>query len=186
MKTAVALTCSLLMLIAGSAPLSAQDEVTFRDIAADGSAGIVYAHEQYAARWNARLNVLAGSQLEPISLAEIAGTPMFHPTGKSGAALVDYDNDGDLDIFATNVQDFPNSLFENQLMETGTLSFIDVAADVGIASPEHNASGTCYADIDNDGDSDIFVVGDDEAHRLYENRGGRFIEIASDSSDPEL
>ena len=77
------------------APLDSAQAVSFQNIAEGGGAGIVYSHQQYAPRWDARLEILQQSQVVPISLMEVAGTPMFHPTGKSATVLIDYDSDGD-------------------------------------------------------------------------------------------
>lgn len=144
------------------------------------TAGIEFQHQQ-ADSWSERLEFLQ-TQVEPFGLLDIPKP--FHGTGKPGLALIDFDNDGDDDIFVTNVENAPNGLFKNQLVETNQLTFVDVAANAGIADPEHNAAGTCYADIDNDGDQDLFVAGDQQPHRLYENQGnGQFVEIAGDSGD---
>src|SRR5262249_22176881 len=41
---------------------------------------------------------------------------------------LDIDNDGDLDLFENNWQGY-NHLWKNQLVETGTATFVDVTAD---------------------------------------------------------
>ncbi|NOX42829.1 MAG: CRTAC1 family protein [Gammaproteobacteria bacterium] len=151
--------------------------LSFTDIATNENSGINYQHGQTSRHDVRQAQHFLPSQQAPISIIDVANMPI-HVAGKSGVLLLDYDNDGDVDIFATNVTGMANSLFQNQLSNTGQLSFIDMAAQAGIDSPEHQGSGACYADVDNDGDHDIFVVGDDDSHRLYENNGnGTFTDI---------
>lgn len=83
--------------------------------------------------------------------------------GLAGVAWLDYNNDGLLDLYFTNGKDitnpdsegFDNALFENQ----GDGTFTDVAALRGVTHGEGSA-GVVAADIDNDGDQDIFLTGD--------------------------
>lgn len=155
--------------------------LSFLDIATDEDSGIDYQHGLTSRHEVRQTQHFMPSQQTPISILGVSNMPI-QVAGKSGVLLLDYDGDGDIDIFATNVAGIANSLFQNQLSNTGQLTFVDVAAQAGIDSPEHQGSGTCYADIDNDGDHDIFVVGDDDSHRLYENNGnGTFIDITVNS-----
>ncbi len=71
------------------------------------------------------------------------------------AAWEDYDGDGDDDLYVAN--DFGrNTLYENQLAESGTARFIDVAA---ARNAEDSASGmsVTWADFDRDGRMDVYV-----------------------------
>lgn len=61
-----------------------------------------------------------------------------------GAAWVDYDNDGDIDLFAA-----PDHLFQNE----GGGVFTEVQTTIGSVAGQ-NVSGTSWADMDNDGDID--------------------------------
>lgn len=100
--------------------------------------------------------------------------------GAPGIAVLDFDGDGDQDIFVTNGPGRPNSLYKNLLTETGSLAFVDVGAAAGLAATDMDATGTCYGDIDNDGDPDILVLGRMEDNRLFRNNGdGTFTEITS-------
>jgi enediyne biosynthesis protein E4 len=108
----------------------------------------------------------------------------------SGVALVDYDNDGDMDIYLVQGHDSPpdgmplvpvppgwqpgNRLFRNNLRETGQLSFTDVtdAAGVGLAA---QGQGVAAGDYDNDGYTDLYVTSfadKNGGHNvLYHNNG---------------
>ncbi len=68
-----------------------------------------------------------------------------------GAAVADYDGDGDTDVFLTAVG--PNRLFRN---DGGT--FKDVTRSAGVAGEsERWSSSAGFFDYDNDGDLDLFV-----------------------------
>lgn len=69
-----------------------------------------------------------------------------------GVAVGDYDGDGDIDIFLSNLG--PNKLFRND----GT-KFVDVTAETGVAGGDDEWSTSCgFFDYDNDGDLDLFVA----------------------------
>ena len=80
----------------------------------------------------------------------------------SGVALVDYDNDGLLDVFlvnATTLEGFPegkgptNHLYRNE----GGGRFTDVTARAGLTRGGWG-QGVCAGDYDNDGNTDLFVT----------------------------
>jgi hypothetical protein len=101
-----------------------------------------------------------------------------------GVALLDYDNDGYLDIFFTNgarlpglVKDGPN--FYNRLYHNnhdGT--FTDVTDRAGVRG-EGYSIGAAAADYDNDGRTDIYVTGFNR-NILYHNNGdGTFTDVTA-------
>jgi hypothetical protein len=104
-------------------------------------------------------------------------------TNGSGVALLDYDNDGWLDIYLVNGSTFdaldgkeepPHAaLFHNN--HDGT--FTDVAAKAGVTN-DRWGTGVSVADYDNDGWPDIFV-GNYGKNRLYHNNhDGTFTDVA--------
>lgn len=83
---------------------------------------------------------------------EAAARGVDDPTGHGlGAVFVDYDNDGDQDLYITN--NGPNRLFQND----GTGHFIDVAAAAGVADAGPSTSAS-WGDYDRDGHLDLYVV----------------------------
>jgi len=113
---------------------------------------------------------------ELITQEQLLSAP-FAPLGMSGTAIVDIDNDGDLDIYVSNGPGAYNSLFLNQLGRTGTLQFIDAGAQSGAGLFDQDSAAVCFADTDNDGDADLFVLGSGESNRFLENLGdGTFID----------
>ncbi|MHC4305517.1 MAG: CRTAC1 family protein [Planctomycetota bacterium] len=68
-----------------------------------------------------------------------------------GAAVGDYDNDGDVDLFVSAVG--PNHLFRN---DDGR--FVDVTGSAGVAgAADEWSTGSGFLDFDGDGDLDLFV-----------------------------
>src|SRR5687768_12919647 len=67
-----------------------------------------------------------------------------------GAAVADYDNDGNVDIYITNVGQ--NRLFRN----LGGGKFVDVTARAGVGDPGFSTAAAWF-DYDNDGRLDLFV-----------------------------
>ena len=90
----------------------------------------------------------------------------------NGLFLGDFDNDGREDLYVCALNGGPNRLYRNM----GNFIFQDVssAAGVGYAGTSKVSS---WADIDNDGDADLYVGNRDELDLLYINQGnGTFIE----------
>lgn len=153
---------------------AATDKAGFTDIATQAGSGITYRRHK-----SPRDALLEKIKKKPrITFEEF----FFSPTkarGAPGVALFDFDNDGDEDIYVTNGPGFANSLYVNQLKETGTVSFVDKALSAGVAATEQDSNGVCFGDIDNDGDLDLLVLGACEASKLFENNGdGTFTDIS--------
>jgi hypothetical protein len=85
---------------------------------------------------------------------------------------VDYDNDGDLDVYATD-RAGDNMLFRN---DGGT--FARAFAGVGPSDPRPTV-GACWFDMDRDGDLDLFLANQSgAADALWRNDGDRFTDVA--------
>ena len=111
----------------------------------------------------------------------IVATPE-KPRGSPGVALLDFDGDGDLDLYVTNGPGAANSLYANRLETTGALRFEDVAEAAGVAATDQDSTGVCFGDLDNDGDPDLIVLGRSEPNRLFENLGdGTFRDATAES-----
>ena len=97
---------------------------------------------------------------------------LYDPTSKSlGVALLDYDNDGWMDLFVSNDTE-PNKLYHNN--HNGTFNDVAVAAGVayGEAGTARAGMGTDAADYDNSGRQSL-VLGNftNEGMALYHNEG---------------
>ncbi len=100
-----------------------------------------------------------------------------------GVAWLDYDADGDLDLYLVNAPGGDNALFRN---DGG--SFVDVAAQAGVTGDGSGFSGVLAGDINNDGCTDLFLTGAGRflgpilPNRLYLNGcDGTFSDITAGS-----
>jgi hypothetical protein len=111
----------------------------------------------------------------------------------SGGALLDYDSDGDLDVYLVqgtmlepgmNLRDAQfappdqpgNRLFRNELVPSGKLSFTDVTRQ-SRAGIEAYGMGVAAGDYDNDGHPDIYVTNFGSNVLLYNNGDGTFTDV---------
>jgi enediyne biosynthesis protein E4 len=109
---------------------------------------------------------------------------VYDPTAKSlGVALIDFDNDGKLDLFVANDTQ-PNRLYKNR----GDGTFVDVGMMAGVAFNEAGVAragmGVDAADYDNSGRQSL-IIGNfsNEMMALYSNEGtGLFIDDAPTST----
>jgi hypothetical protein len=106
-----------------------------------------------------------------------------------GGAFLDYDRDGDLDIYAVNGAYLPGindpypaghdpkkELYNHLYRNNGDGTFTNVALEQGVAlggfGEVTSAMGPTFKDIDNDGDIDIFVINMSGPSILLRNDGG--------------
>jgi hypothetical protein len=94
----------------------------------------------------------------------LASGPLGDAGPGRGVAMVDYDRDGDLDIYVVN-HGAPNLLLRNE----GGDDFIDVAEGPLAAAGPGNAAA--WVDYDNDGDLDLFLSSEDSTNVLLGNDG---------------
>ena len=95
----------------------------------------------------------------------------------TGVAVADVDGDGRLDLYFAN-QAGPGALFRN----LGGGRFEDVTERSGIRVTGRACTGVAFADIDNDGDADLYVSCVRDGNLLFQNDGhGLFTDITPGS-----
>jgi hypothetical protein len=141
--------------------------------APDVAVGFSFTNIARAAGLDAR--IVFGGQAANKYLLETTGT---------GVALIDYDNDGRLDLFFVNgstLEGFPadrapsNHLYRN----TGNGHFDDISQKAGLAASGWG-QGACVGDYDNDGNDDLFVTYWGQNH-LYRNTQGTFVDVTREA-----
>jgi enediyne biosynthesis protein E4 len=102
--------------------------------------------------------------------------PVHYDHG-SGIAVADVDGDGLYDIY------FVNQLGSNELWKNlGGGKFKNITAEAGVAVPGRISVAASFADIDNDGDQDLFVTTVMGGNVLFENDGhGHFKDISREA-----
>jgi hypothetical protein len=139
------------------------------------------------------LNQRDGTFKDTALLAGVALAAEGKPEGSMGVDAGDFDNDGDEDLFMTELPDQGNNLFVND----GSGMFEDQSPRSGLGplSMGYTGFGTAWIDYDNDGWLDVVTVNGavslkpsrasdrlpyNEQKRLFRNLGnGRFEDVTS-------
>lgn len=105
--------------------------------------------------------------------------------GNYGSIFVDYDNDGDQDLFIAKCRGGAGTAKFNEMhRNNGNGTFTDVSIEANLYDPIQTWS-SAWADYDNDGDLDIVVGASSTAdgnHKYMRNNGnGTFTDITSGS-----
>jgi len=109
-----------------------------------------------------------GRRLAPVAEAG----PLAAGRSARQSSWVDFDNDGDLDLFTAN-RSGPNALFRQ---DAGRFVRLDAASAGDDPRP---TVGACWFDYDHDGDLDLFLANQAGAtDALWRNDGGRFTDVA--------
>jgi tetratricopeptide (TPR) repeat protein len=91
----------------------------------------------------------------------------------------DYDGDGDIDLYVSSY-DPGSSAFKHYLFNNNMGRFIDVAIDAGLKHSGQESSAT-FADYDNDGFLDLYIL-KDGGDILYRNNGKGSFEQVTDKA----
>lgn len=137
-----------------------------------------------------------------VDVTQAAGIDFVHSIGDQelnnlvesvggGAAFLDYDCDGWLDLYVvtgvhhkdlSHGSPLPfrpkNRLYHNR----GDGTFEDVTTKMNVFNPTGRAMGVAAADYDGDGFTNLYVANDAMPKELYRNEGGkRFVEVAHET-----
>ncbi|HMI08573.1 MAG TPA: CRTAC1 family protein, partial [Flavobacterium sp.] len=109
----------------------------------------------------------------------------FPSGGNYGSIWVDYDNDGDQDLFIAKCRGGNSGANINEMhRNNGDGTFIEVGAEAGLNDPIQSWS-SAWADFDNDGDMDFYIGAyslDNGPNKLMRNNGdGTFTNVTAGS-----
>ena len=132
-------------------------------------------------------------QIQFVDITQKAGIQFIHNNGASGkkylpetlgsgAAFLDFNNDGLQDILLINGKDWSPSaskrttakLYQNN----GNRTFTDVTAKSGLDLPIYGM-GVAAADYDNDGNIDIYITAVDGDHLFHNEGKGAFKDVTA-------
>ena len=97
-----------------------------------------------------------------------------------GRAWVDYDNDGDLDLYVSNVFARSSPKFTSVLYRNDGDGRFTRNSKSGLSKFPERTFSACWADYNNDGFADLFLANFQRENSLYRNKGdGTFTPIRS-------
>ncbi len=143
--------------------------VDFADYLGNGRMDMFISDDKYCRLYENKGNGIFSEQSYPAGIAMPAGQFV----GWS-SSFIDYNNDGLVDLYKTNgalkhLYGMEDQVFEN----LGNGKFKDVSWDLGSYFKEKFVGrGACFADYDNDGDIDAYIVNlNDRGSFLRNNKG---------------
>ncbi len=115
------------------------------------------------------------------------GEKLLPETMGGGGAFLDFDSDGDQDVFCVNSNVWPwakvkpasppvSALYQND----GTGKFVNVTADSGLDIPIYG-NGVACGDFDNDGRTDIYITAVGQNHLFHNEGNGKFKDVTAPS-----
>ncbi len=103
------------------------------------------------------------------TFTDVSSAPLNDGLSSSGAAWVDYDTDGDLDLYLSQLSS-ANKLFRND----GGSGFVDVSA--GALNDTLQTQMAAWGDYDNDNDPDVYLANYNGPCKLLRNDNGAFVD----------
>ena len=187
-------TLRLLVLCTLGTPLISFSQIYFADVAT--ALEVHHSYGESVPSGGISFCDFNGDGWDDLTLATKAGNPIAFFQNNNGSfqaidALtpdetfqgqilwVDYDNDGDKDLFMTSIN-ARNRLYRNE----GNLHLVDVTTQAGLTGEQFMTYGACFGDYDRDGWLDLYLskrtgVSSENTNLLYKNRAdGTFVEVA--------
>ncbi len=128
-------------------------------------------HEGFMPSPQAYSLIVTGADLPAADWTDVTDALLAGSATTSGVAFVDYDGDGDPDLYIANDGS------ANQLLRNDSGTFVDAT----IAPLDDTGATRCstWGDYDNDGDLDVYLSRDGVSNQLYRNTGGVFTNVSN-------
>ena len=135
--------------------------------------------------------VISFTELAPAVMSKVVprtgtGTPRYTILESlgSGVGMLDYDQDGDVDIFVLGGGTFakdgqPVGLAPRLIRNDGQKRFTDATDAAGFQAPQFYSHGVCVFDWDQDGFPDILMTGFEGCLLYHNQRDGRFATVSA-------
>jgi hypothetical protein len=148
-----------------------QRSVAWGDYDNDGDLDLYIGYSGHQGPKNQLLrNDLDRGVAEFTEVGETAGVDIRGATRQ--VSFVDYDSDGDVDLYVALRDDV------NRLLQNNAGTFTDVTFSTGIAEPRRTV-GACWFDMDADGDLDLFTANQNgDRDGMFRNDHGTFSDVA--------
>jgi FG-GAP-like repeat/ASPIC and UnbV len=135
------------------------------------------------------LAVTSYDPTQPMAFYHNAGNGTFEDRTESAGLMkqlggknlvqTDFNNDGYPDLFISRGAWMPFPVRQSLLQNEGDGTFTDVTRQAGLLGPM-SSTHSSWADFDNDGWLDVYVLGETQTNRLYRNRGnGTFEDVSA-------
>jgi len=116
------------------------------------------------------------------------GEILFPEVNGPGCGFIDFDNDGDQDVFLVNSGKWPHKVGDPEVptvthslyRNDGHGRFEDIGAELGLKCRSYGI-GACFGDVDNDGFEDIYIVCVGPNALFRNAQGKQFTDIARDA-----
>ncbi|MGK7389344.1 MAG: FG-GAP-like repeat-containing protein [Candidatus Cyclobacteriaceae bacterium M2_1C_046] len=135
----------------------------------------VYATNSFGNSWQSNQATGLIANIPELLIPVTTGNVISDGGSSTGTAWGDYNNDGFSDLFITNTSGENNFLYQNN----GDGSFTKITSGI-LTTSGGNSLNAAWADYNNDGWLDLYVVNSNQDNFLYKNNGdGTFTNTAS-------
>ncbi len=120
-----------------------------------------------------------------VDITASAGLLIDYASKSNSAAFGDFDKDGFLDLYITNVEHIANTGFDNRMFRNnGDLTFTNVTLSTGTGDGFAHSLACAFLDIEGDGDQDLYISNDRYfPNSMYKNNNDNtFTNFSSNSN----